>query len=69
MSAPTVFWFTPLTDDAMTAVAYAGVGCSALLMLGFHSSVLCFILWLLYFSIVTVADGTRYIRVHCVLRA
>lgn len=60
LAAPSIFWFLPLTDEAMQLVAGAGMALSLALICGLFSSFICALLWLLYFSIVTSADGTAW---------
>ena len=51
MSKPTLFWWLTLDDAGLNGVSAAGLGLSLLVMLGLHSSVAMFALWLLYFSV------------------
>lgn len=60
LSHPAIWWWLPITDDRMDALAAAGMGLSALLLLGTFSSALLLSLWLLYFSIVTIAEGSSF---------
>jgi hypothetical protein len=57
---PTIFWWMDLQDDRMDAVAVAGMTLSALVVLGEDSVILMGLLWLLDFSIVTIASGTSF---------
>jgi hypothetical protein len=57
---PTIFWWMDLQDDRMEAVALAGMTLSALVVLGEDSVILMGLLWLLDFSIVTIASGTSF---------
>jgi hypothetical protein len=57
---PTLFWWVDLTDDRMEAVQLAGIIISSLVVLGEDSMILMFLLWALYFSIVTTAQGTSF---------
>lgn len=60
MAAPSLFWFFTLNDESMQFVSLLGLALSIALMCGFFSSLLCAALWLLYFSIVTSAEGTAW---------
>ena len=60
LAHPAVWWFWPLTDDRLDAVALAGVALSTLVCFGMCSSVVMLVLWLLYFSIVTAAEGSTF---------
>ena len=60
MAHPCIWWFWPLTDDRLDAVALAGVALSALVCVGACSSIVMLALWLLYFSIVTAAGGSSF---------
>eukprot|EP00566_Odontella_aurita_P026167 CAMPEP_0113587252 /NCGR_PEP_ID=MMETSP0015_2-20120614/34789_1 /TAXON_ID=2838 /ORGANISM="Odontella" /LENGTH=179 /DNA_ID=CAMNT_0000492859 /DNA_START=417 /DNA_END=953 /DNA_ORIENTATION=- /assembly_acc=CAM_ASM_000160 len=55
LSHPTLFWWLDLTDDILDIVALAGLGLSALVTLGLNSWFVMALLWILDFSIVTVA--------------
>jgi hypothetical protein len=60
---PSLFWFVELTDETMDNVILSGLTLSSLLVLTTttHDSMLIlFALWLLYFSIVTSANGTSF---------
>ena len=56
LAHPAIWWFWPLTDDRLDAVALVGVTLSALICIGLCSSLVLAALWLLYFSIVTAAE-------------
>ena len=60
MAQPAVWWWWPLTDDRLDAVAFMGVVLSGLVCLGLCSSLVMLLLWLLYFSIVTAAEGSSF---------
>ncbi|KAL3898966.1 MAG: hypothetical protein SGPRY_012731, partial [Prymnesium sp.] len=57
---PAIWWWWPLSDDRMDAVALVGTVLSAAVCLGLCSSIAMFSLWLLYFSIVSAADGSTF---------
>jgi lipase maturation factor 1 len=58
---PSIFWFISLNDDTMRMLNLSGLTLSILVMLGQGGSMLIlFILWILYFSIVTSAGGTSF---------
>ena len=56
LAHPAIWWFWPLTDDRLDAVALLGVALSTLVCIGLCSSLVMGALWLLYFSIVTAAE-------------
>ncbi|CAE7386954.1 Lmf1 [Symbiodinium sp. CCMP2456] len=60
--APSIFWFTELSDQSMQLLSYFGLACSLAMMMGLHSSILAAALWLSYFSIVTSAEETAWYR-------
>lgn len=60
LATPSVYWWLPLTDASLDGVAMAGVALSALVCVGVHSSLVMLALWLLYFSVVTVADASSF---------
>jgi hypothetical protein len=57
---PTLFWWIPVTDANMDAVAVVGIILSAIVVLGVDSWLIMVSLWLLDFSIVTLAEGTSF---------
>jgi lipase maturation factor 1 len=58
---PSIFWFIPLNDDTMHKVNLSGLTLSVLLMLRQgESKLILFLLWLLYFSVVTSAGHTSF---------
>jgi len=58
---PSFFWWIPLTDSSMHTVEVVGVALSALVCLTGRSTWLWqALLWMLYFSIVTTANGTSF---------
>ena len=57
---PTLFWWIPLNDDTMSTVSFAGMILALVCVGGINSWFLQFCLWLLYFSIVTIASGTSF---------
>lgn len=60
LNHPTLFWWIPLTDVTMNAISLIGFMLSFLVVVLVNSWLLQVILWLLYFSIVTIADGTTF---------
>eukprot|EP00934_Nitzschia_sp_Nitz4_P003419 Nitzschia sp. Nitz4//scaffold216_size36101//23908//25674//NITZ4_007783-RA/size36101-processed-gene-0.5-mRNA-1//1//CDS//3329542200//3409//frame0 len=60
LSHPTLFWFIDLNDDNLDAVYKSGIALSVLMILGVDSMLVTSLLWLLYFSIVTVAGGSAF---------
>lgn len=57
---PTLFWWIPLTDANMDLVAFIGILLSILVVLGLNSWLCMLLLWLLDFSIVTLAEGNSF---------
>jgi hypothetical protein len=57
---PSVFWWMEMTDGRLDALYLLGVAISTLVVLGEDSVIFMFLLWLLYFSIITAADGTSF---------
>ncbi len=57
---PTLFWYADLNDDNLMKVYKSGLALSVLVVSGIDSMVIMFALWLLYFSVVTVAGGTAF---------
>lgn len=55
---PTVFWWIPLTYRG--TIENTGLALSILVILGVNSWLLQFALWILYFSIVTVANASSF---------
>jgi lipase maturation factor 1 len=47
---PTIFWWNP-SDFALQFVCYAGIALSIILFIGFQSSIIWFVLWVLYLSL------------------
>jgi hypothetical protein len=60
LAHPAVWWWWPLSDVRLDGVALTGVVLSAAVSLGLCSSLVLFVLWLLYFSIVTAAEGSSF---------
>ena len=61
MNHPSIFWWIPLNDSSLLSVYGCGVLVSSLsLFLSINSWLLQLILWLLYFSVVTSAEGTTF---------
>ena len=59
-SHPTLFWWIPLTDTNLDGFAIAGLILSFLLTVGIDSWLILVMLWLLDFSIVTVAETNSF---------
>ncbi|KAJ1449071.1 lipase maturation factor-domain-containing protein [Pelagophyceae sp. CCMP2097] len=57
---PTIFWLFDLNDANLNVTALAGCGLALLLACGVHSFFVVAGIWLLYFSIVTVAEGSNF---------
>jgi hypothetical protein len=57
---PSVFWWMELSDNTLEMVYLAGVAISSLVILGEDSMMSMILLWLLYFSIITSANGTTF---------
>lgn len=57
---PSIFWWIQLSDETLDAVYLTGVAISFFVILGEDSVILMFLLWLLYFSIITVASATSF---------
>jgi Lipase maturation factor len=53
---PTIFWFVSLTDDNLSRLYRGSFVLSCVAVAGINSWLLQFVLWLAYFSIVTVAQ-------------
>lgn len=60
MSKPSLFWWLPFDDAGLDGVSAAGLCLSLLVMLGLHSSVAMLSLWLLYFTVVSAAEGSSF---------
>ena len=60
MHHPTIFWWLELSDQNMDLVSLSGMTLSALVIMGEDSMILMFLLWLLDFSIVTIASGNNF---------
>ncbi|EOD31498.1 hypothetical protein EMIHUDRAFT_112827 [Emiliania huxleyi CCMP1516] len=60
LSAPSVYWWLPLSDASLDGVAAAGVAIASLVCCGLHSSAAMAAMWLLYFSLVTAAEGSTF---------
>ncbi len=54
--APTIFWITGAPDDVLRGACVGGVGLAVLLAAGIAPGPVCFALWLLYLSFVTVGS-------------
>ena len=59
-SHPTLFWWIPLTDANLDGFATAGLVLSLLLTVGIDSWLILVMLWLIDFSIVTVAETNSF---------
>ena len=59
-SHPTLFWWIPLTDANLDGFAIAGLFLSFLLTIGIDSWLILVMLWLIDFSIVTVAETNSF---------
>ena len=57
---PTLFWFIALNDHNLTNLYKAGLALATLVVSGVDSAAIMFALWLLYFSIVTVAASSSF---------
>lgn len=60
LSHPTLFWWIPLNDITLNLVAIMGIVLSVLVMLGLNSWICMVVLWLLDFSIVTLAESNSF---------
>ncbi|KAL1508528.1 hypothetical protein AB1Y20_004628 [Prymnesium parvum] len=60
LAHPAIWWWVPLTDDRLDAAALAGLALSALVCVGLSCSAVMLALWLLYFSIVSAAEGSSF---------
>ena len=59
-SHPTIFWIVPLSDQTMRYVNNAGLVLSTVVLAGINSWLAQLLLWMFYFSIVTIAEGTSF---------
>lgn len=60
-NSPSIFWFIDLSDDSMKCVIMSGIVLSSLVLVTRRSTWLWQAsLWILYFSIVSTADGTSF---------
>ena len=57
---PAIWWWVPLTDANMDAVAWLGLALSLVVTAGGHSWLAMLALWLLDFSIVTAAESSTF---------
>jgi hypothetical protein len=57
---PTLFWFVDLNDDNLMILYKTGLALSTLVISGVDSMVIMMALWLLYFSIVTIAASSAF---------
>lgn len=58
---PSVFWLgIPVTDTNAELVSLVGMALSALTVAGFYSWAMMMALWLLYFSVVSLAESTSF---------
>lgn len=57
---PTIFWFVDLNDENLMILYKIGLALSTLVVSGVDSAVIMTALWLLYFSIVTVAASSSF---------
>lgn len=60
MKHPAIFWYIDLNDDNLLTLYKSGMALSALVISGVDSMIVMLALWLLYFSIITVAGGTSF---------
>ena len=60
MGKPSLFWWLPMDDASLDGVSAAGLALSLLVLLGLHSSVAMLALWLLYFTVVSAAEGSSF---------
>ena len=60
MTRPAIWWWVPITDDAMDAMALASTALSVLVALGGQSWLIMLVLWLMYFSIVHTGDSSSF---------
>ena len=61
LQTPSIFWWIPMSDAALTAVIHAGLCLSALVLLTGQSTWLWqALLWMLYFSLVSTATATSF---------
>lgn len=57
---PTLFWWIPFNDETMRALMFAGLVLSALVVAGLDSWLVQAALWMLDFSIVTIAQSNSF---------
>lgn len=57
---PTIFWWIELSDGTLEAVYLSGLTLSCLVILGQDSMMIMLLLWLLYFSVITIASATSF---------
>ena len=57
---PTLFWWIPINDTTTDGTSLVGAFLSLLVLVGVDSWIILLLLWLLYFSIVTIAGGTSF---------
>ena len=58
---PSIFWFIPLNDDTISWVNWIGLVVSGMIViLSINSWILQFVLWALYFSVVTTATNNSF---------
>lgn len=62
LSNPTLFWLIdgPILDKHLDMISISGIFFSTFVMIGLNSWLVMFLLWLLDFSIVTVAGGSSF---------
>jgi len=57
---PTIFWFVDLNDDNLMMLYKVGMTLSVLVISGVDSMIIMSVLWILYFSIVTIAASSAF---------
>jgi hypothetical protein len=59
-SRPSIFWWLEHSDETMEYLHLCGISISVLVIIGEDSMILMALLWLMYFSIVTSAEGNSF---------
>jgi hypothetical protein len=57
---PSIFWWMQVTDERLEMLYMGGMVISSLVILGEDSMIFLFVLWLLYFSIITSASASSF---------
>ena len=60
VAQPSVWYFTPFTDESLQRVCVAGLALSAFAALGGHFAPVFAALWLLHFSLVLAGEGSSF---------